>query len=154
RAAASREVGTVTRTISQPARARRRICSAVAVTSAVSGVVIDWTRIGLLPPIPTSPTRTSRVGRLLQPKGSGFIATAGILHSAGEPGNNAGAGPDPTEGTRRFQREAPRVSPEGLWIWLSLARICLTSSGWFVDAAISRACWAAVAALSSWRAAA
>src|SRR5438128_2313826 len=89
RAAASREVGTVTRTISQPARARRRICSAVAVTSAVSGVVIDWTRIGLLPPIPTSPTRTSRVGRLLQPKGSGFIATAGILHSAGEPGNNA-----------------------------------------------------------------
>jgi hypothetical protein len=29
----------------------------------VSQVIIDWTRIGLSPPMPTSPTFTSRVAR-------------------------------------------------------------------------------------------
>jgi hypothetical protein len=31
--------------------------------SIVSHVIIDWTRIGLFPPIPTVPTFTSRVAR-------------------------------------------------------------------------------------------
>ena len=56
--------GTVTRTISQPASTSRTICSTVASMSVVAGVVIDCTRIGWLPPTPTSPTRTSRVRRL------------------------------------------------------------------------------------------
>ena len=50
------------RTISQPADASRSAWSAVAVTSCVSVVVIDWTRIGFAPPTPISPTRTSNVG--------------------------------------------------------------------------------------------
>src|ERR1700722_9056507 len=52
---------TVTRAISQPASAKRMIWSIVASTSRVFEVVIDWMRIGLLPPTPILPTRTSRV---------------------------------------------------------------------------------------------
>jgi len=63
RFSASRCEGAVTRAISQPARARRSICAAVANVSIVSVLVIDCRRMGLAPPIPTSPTRTSRVGR-------------------------------------------------------------------------------------------
>src|SRR5262245_53304376 len=61
RTAASSFLGTVTRTISQPASSRRWIWATVASTSLVSGVVIDWTQIGLSPPTTLSPTRTSRV---------------------------------------------------------------------------------------------
>src|SRR5437879_6019125 len=50
RAAASSGLGTVTRTISQPASSRRRIWATVASMSHVSGVVIDCTQIGLSPP--------------------------------------------------------------------------------------------------------
>jgi hypothetical protein len=35
----------------------------LASVSIVSQVIIDWTRMGLLPPMPTLPTRTSRVAR-------------------------------------------------------------------------------------------
>lgn len=60
---ASAGVGVVTRTISQPAPTRRSIWATVAEMSLVSVVVIDWARIGLSPPTPTSPTITTRVGR-------------------------------------------------------------------------------------------
>jgi len=63
RFSASRWDGAVTRAISQPARARASTWSMVAFVSRVSVVVIDWIRIGLSPPIPTLPTRTSRVLR-------------------------------------------------------------------------------------------
>ena len=55
--------GAVTRTISQPTSARATDWRTVAATSWVSLVVIDWTRMGLEPPTPTLPTRTSRVAR-------------------------------------------------------------------------------------------
>src|SRR5687767_8059076 len=63
RAAAALRSGTATRTTSQPAAASLRICSSVAFGSRVSAVVIDWTTIGLLPPILTSPTCKTRVLR-------------------------------------------------------------------------------------------
>ena len=56
-------LGAVTRTISQPTSARAIDWRTVASTSWVSLVVIDWTRIGFVPPTPTQPTDTSRVGR-------------------------------------------------------------------------------------------
>ena len=56
-------LGAVIRTISQPTSASAIDCRTVAATSWVSDVVIDCTRIGWTPPTPTSPTRTSRVGR-------------------------------------------------------------------------------------------
>ena len=60
-AATSSFLGTVTRTISQPASSRRWICATVSATSKVFVVVIDWTQIGFSPPTTTSPTATSRV---------------------------------------------------------------------------------------------
>jgi hypothetical protein len=60
---ASSTVGAVMRTISQPARTRRSVWATVASVSMVSVVVMDWTRMGLAPPTPTSPTATVRVGR-------------------------------------------------------------------------------------------
>ena len=61
--AASFTVGAVMRTISQPASANSIVCAIDAAVSIVSQVIIDWTRIGLAPPIPTPPTITSRVTR-------------------------------------------------------------------------------------------
>ena len=48
--------GMATRTISQPARARRAICASVASASRVSVLVIDCTVMGAPPPIGTPPT--------------------------------------------------------------------------------------------------
>src|SRR5215467_1586018 len=59
--AAASAVFTVTRTISEPARASSATCFAVASASAVSVLVIDWTRIGAPPPMSALPTRTCRV---------------------------------------------------------------------------------------------
>jgi hypothetical protein len=42
-----------------PCPARRIICLTVAVVSEVGVLVIDWTRTGLFPPMPTFPTITS-----------------------------------------------------------------------------------------------
>ncbi len=56
-------VGAVIRTISQPASASSIDCWIDASVSIVSQVIIDWTRIGLSPPMPTLPTFTSRVAR-------------------------------------------------------------------------------------------
>src|SRR3989454_1847757 len=50
-ALAASGVLTVTRAISQPACSNWWICSTVAFTSAVSGVVMDWTTIGAPPPM-------------------------------------------------------------------------------------------------------
>ena len=61
--AASFTVGAVIRTISQPASASSVVCWIDASVSIVSQVIIDWTRIGLPPPMPTFPTFTSRVAR-------------------------------------------------------------------------------------------
>jgi hypothetical protein len=52
---------TATRTISQPARARASIWARVASASRVSVLVMDWTRTGLSPPMPTPPTDRERV---------------------------------------------------------------------------------------------
>src|SRR5260221_501791 len=59
--AAASAVLTVTRTISEPARASSNTWSAVRPASAVSGFVIDCTNTGAPPPISACPTRTWRV---------------------------------------------------------------------------------------------
>jgi hypothetical protein len=50
------------RTISQPTSANPSTSATQAAVSRVSEVIIDCTRIGLAPPMPTFPTITSRVG--------------------------------------------------------------------------------------------
>ena len=50
---ASLTVGAVMRTISQPTAARSSVCWMLASVSIVSQVIIDWTRIGFSPPMPT-----------------------------------------------------------------------------------------------------
>ena len=55
--------GVVTRTISQPASARRRIPATAAGMSMVSSLIMDCTTTGWLLPMGTSPTITVRVGR-------------------------------------------------------------------------------------------
>src|SRR5213593_3871227 len=92
RASASAVLGTVTRTISHPASTRRRIWATVASTSAVRGVVMDWTRIGLPPPTPTSPTLTSRVFLRRWKGGATDSLMARILAHRLDPGNRAAAG--------------------------------------------------------------
>src|SRR5882724_2763478 len=62
-ARAASSVFTVTRTSSLPAACRARTCAAVAATSAVSVLVIDWTTIGWALPTSTPPTLTGTVGR-------------------------------------------------------------------------------------------
>src|SRR5258708_4835943 len=59
--AAASAVLTVTRTISEPARASSNTWSAVRPASAVSVFVIDCTNTGAPPPISACPTRTWRV---------------------------------------------------------------------------------------------
>src|SRR6267378_2919440 len=59
--AAASAVLTVTRTISEPARASSATCVAVLWRSAVSVLVIDCTSTGASPPISARPTRTWRV---------------------------------------------------------------------------------------------
>src|ERR671927_1270783 len=55
--------GTATRTIWQPAAVSSAICCSVALTSAVSVVVIDCTLIGVPPPTGTEPTMICRLFR-------------------------------------------------------------------------------------------
>src|SRR6266498_255177 len=62
-ARAASSVFTVTRTSSLPAACRARTCAAVAATSAVSVLVIDWTTIGWALPTGTPPTLAVTVGR-------------------------------------------------------------------------------------------
>src|SRR6266487_408758 len=62
-ARAASSVLTVTRTSSLPAACSARTCAAVAATSAVSVLVIDWTTIGWALPTSTPPTLTGTVGR-------------------------------------------------------------------------------------------
>src|SRR6266851_4884573 len=61
--AAASAVFTVTRTISEPARASSATWAVVLWASAVSVLVMDCTRIGASPPISARPTRTCRVLR-------------------------------------------------------------------------------------------
>jgi hypothetical protein len=70
-ASASSWLGTATRTMSQPAAVSSAICCRVALTSAVSVVVMDWTLIGASPPTSTFPTRIFRVGRRGASTGAG-----------------------------------------------------------------------------------
>src|SRR6516162_3225794 len=58
-AAAASSRSTVTRTSSEPARASAAACRAVASTSAVSVLVIDWTTTGASPPTVTPATSTA-----------------------------------------------------------------------------------------------
>src|ERR1700730_11104456 len=62
-AAAASLVLTVMRTSSEPARASACTCRAVASTSAVSVLVIDWTTIGAPPPTRTLSTATCTEAR-------------------------------------------------------------------------------------------
>ena len=62
-ASASTGSGTATRTIWQPVAVSSAICCSVALTSAVTVVVIDCTLIGAPPPTSTPPTSICRVGR-------------------------------------------------------------------------------------------
>src|SRR6478736_7459291 len=55
-ASASSWDGQATRTMSHPAAVSSAICCSVALTSAVSVVVIDWTDTGASPPTATEPT--------------------------------------------------------------------------------------------------
>jgi hypothetical protein len=63
-AAAAASEFTVMRTISDPALASSRICLTVAVTSAVSVLVMDCTTTGAAPPITTLPTVTGVLRRV------------------------------------------------------------------------------------------
>src|SRR5687768_7423613 len=60
-AAASTGSGTATRTIWQPVAVSAAICCSVALTSAVTVVVIDCTLMGAPPPTRTPPTSSCRV---------------------------------------------------------------------------------------------
>src|SRR6266513_5033141 len=72
-------VGAVMRTISQPTFANSIVCWIDISVSIVSHVIIDWTRIGLVPPIPILPTRTSRERRRLNENGdSQYFTTANL----------------------------------------------------------------------------
>ena len=62
-ASASSWLGQATRTMSQPDAVSSAICCRVALTSAVSVVVIDCTEIGCSLPTPTEPTCSCRVFR-------------------------------------------------------------------------------------------
>ena len=62
-AAAASAVLTVTRTSSEPARARACTWRVVPVTSAVSVLVIDCTTIGAPPPTRTAPISTATLAR-------------------------------------------------------------------------------------------
>ena len=67
--------GTATRTIWQPDAVSSAICWSVALTSAVSVVVIDWTDTGAPPPTGTDPTM---IWRLWRRGASGGGGTAGM----------------------------------------------------------------------------
>jgi hypothetical protein len=67
--------GTATRTIWQPDAVSSAICCRVALTSAVSVVVIDCTLTGAPPPTATEPTM---IWRLCRRGASGGGGTAGI----------------------------------------------------------------------------
>src|SRR5271165_4366382 len=84
-AAAASSRSTVRRTISEPARASAAIWRAVASTSAVSVLVIDWTTTGAPPPTVTAaspaPTRTPALARRgAGPKG-GSVLVIGFSYS-------------------------------------------------------------------------
>src|SRR5437899_5222276 len=72
-------VGAVIRTISQPASANSFVCWIDISVSIVSQVIIDWTRIGLFPPMPTLPTRTSREARRRNENGDAQYFTSANL---------------------------------------------------------------------------
>src|SRR6266852_376728 len=84
--AAASAVLTVTRTISEPARASSKTWAAVRPASAVSVFVIDCTRTGAPPPISACPTRTGRVlclgmfviGRSIQRQSGDFDLDVGF----------------------------------------------------------------------------
>src|SRR5436190_23873671 len=75
RASASSWLGHATRTIWQPDAVSSAICWSVALTSAVSVVVIDCTLIGAPPPTGTLPTM---IWRLCRRGARGGGGTAGI----------------------------------------------------------------------------
>src|SRR5215212_4922150 len=80
--------GTATRTIWQPDAVSSAICCRVALTSAVSVVVIDCTLTGAPPPTGTEPTMIRRLCRRGARGGGGTAGmprlTAVISHSPGE----------------------------------------------------------------------
>src|SRR5919112_4176606 len=81
-ASASSWLGHATRTMSQPVAVSSAICWSVALTSAVSVVVIDCTETGLSLPTPTEPTLIWRVGRRGLRTGGG---SAGMPRPMAEP---------------------------------------------------------------------
>ena len=90
-ASASSADGQATRTMSQPEAVSSAICWRVALTSAVSVVVIDCTETGDSLPTPTLPTRIWRVGRRGASTGGG---------AAGMPRENSSHGVESRFGVR------------------------------------------------------
>ena len=82
-ASASSWVGTATRTIWQPDAVSSAICCSVALTSAVSVVVIDCTETGAPPPTGTEPTM---IWRDCRRGASGGGGTGGIADGLMVPG--------------------------------------------------------------------
>src|SRR4051794_14123922 len=83
--------GTATRTIWQPAAVSSAICCNVALTSAVSVVVIDCTLTGAPPPTGTEPTMSCRLCRRSASGGGGAEGMPRLIavtaSSPGEDGN-------------------------------------------------------------------
>ncbi len=112
------------RTISEPAVASSMHCRAVAATSAVSVLVMDWMTIGAPPPTCTRPTftecvrslwvtMTPRPGRLLadsSEEAPGQNASVNYIANRAAGGWGTGAGPEPF---RRYPTEelAPHPPP-------------------------------------------
>ena len=80
-ASASSWDGHATRTMSQPAAVSSAICCSVALTSAVSVVVIDCTEIGWSLPTPTLPTISCLVLRRSASTGGGGAGIPSMVPS-------------------------------------------------------------------------
>src|SRR5690606_33840503 len=100
-AAASSADGQATRTMSQPAAVSSAICCNVALTSAVTVVVIDCTDTGYSLPTPTEPTMSCRVLRRSASRGGGM---PGIPRSMVTPPRYR----RPPIGYRRWGASSPR----------------------------------------------
>src|SRR5438876_5786365 len=84
-ASASSWDGHATRTMSQPDAVSSAICCSVALTSAVTVVVIDCTEIGWSLPTPTLPTMSCRVGRRGARTGGGAAGIPSMMESVTTP---------------------------------------------------------------------
>src|SRR4051794_21348589 len=100
RASASSDVGTATRTMSQPAAVSSAICWSVALMSVVCVVHMDWTLTGASPPTSTLPTRILRVGRRGARTGAGASGMPRLIGMLTRPVSPVVGGAPPAAGRR------------------------------------------------------